>query len=209
MSRHTCRLGPHVCSQTSQQWKKSVGGHAPVGSMPCSSEMTSQNLEPIWLPHWPAWRWTISRMVANMGQTLTVGSGKWRGAPRTVGWSQSCTARHGWDVAFPRPPSVVKEMGSEASEHKRSVQTRGSCSVPGLGHRGFRLHRSLSDGIVPAQNAGACVFHFVPLRCESPKHKNTRHNGRHANASQLANAWARPSQLLFYFLPNDQVPWVP
>ena len=24
---------------------------APVGSTPCSSEMTSQNLAPIWLPH--------------------------------------------------------------------------------------------------------------------------------------------------------------
>ena len=26
---------------------------APVGSMPCSSAMTSQNLAPIWFPHWP------------------------------------------------------------------------------------------------------------------------------------------------------------
>jgi hypothetical protein len=29
--------------------------------MPCSSAMTSQNLAPIWLPHWPPWIWTISR----------------------------------------------------------------------------------------------------------------------------------------------------
>jgi len=34
----------------------------PVGSTPCSSEITSQNLAPIWLPHWPAWMWTISRL---------------------------------------------------------------------------------------------------------------------------------------------------
>ena len=31
--------------------------------MPCSSEMISQNLAPIWLPHWPAWMWTISLMM--------------------------------------------------------------------------------------------------------------------------------------------------
>ena len=30
--------------------------HSPVSSMPCSSHTTSQNLAPIWLPHWPAWR---------------------------------------------------------------------------------------------------------------------------------------------------------
>eukprot|EP00701_Giardia_intestinalis_P003563 XP_001707387.1 Hypothetical protein GL50803_39642 [Giardia lamblia ATCC 50803] len=24
--------------------------------------MTSQNFAPIWLPHWPAWMWTISRI---------------------------------------------------------------------------------------------------------------------------------------------------
>lgn len=24
-----------------------------TGAMPCSSDMTSQNLAPIWLPHWP------------------------------------------------------------------------------------------------------------------------------------------------------------
>lgn len=35
----------------------------PLWSMPCSSHVTSQNLAPIWLPHWPAWRATISRMV--------------------------------------------------------------------------------------------------------------------------------------------------
>jgi len=35
----------------------------PVGSTPCSSEMTSQNLAPIWFPHCPAWTCTISRMV--------------------------------------------------------------------------------------------------------------------------------------------------
>ena len=31
--------------------------------MPCSSEMISQNLAPIWFPHCPAWMWTISLMV--------------------------------------------------------------------------------------------------------------------------------------------------
>ncbi len=31
--------------------------------MPCSSEMTSQNLDPIWLPHCPACTWTISLMA--------------------------------------------------------------------------------------------------------------------------------------------------
>ena len=30
--------------------------------MPCSSESTSQNLAPIWLPHWPPWIATISRL---------------------------------------------------------------------------------------------------------------------------------------------------
>ena len=32
--------------------------------MPCSSETTSQNLAPIWLPHWPPWIATISRMTS-------------------------------------------------------------------------------------------------------------------------------------------------
>uniref|UniRef100_A0A2P2NQV3 Tubulin beta-5 chain n=1 Tax=Rhizophora mucronata TaxID=61149 RepID=A0A2P2NQV3_RHIMU len=27
--------------------------YLPVGSMPCSSQTTSQNLEPIWFPHCP------------------------------------------------------------------------------------------------------------------------------------------------------------
>merc|ERR1719181_2525386 len=40
--------------------------YVPVGSMPCSSLMTSQNLEPIWLPHWPPWTWTISRIVKKL-----------------------------------------------------------------------------------------------------------------------------------------------
>lgn len=55
--------------------------YKPSRSMPCSSETTSQNLAPIWLPHcqmtgvsddrrevcilhtWPVWRWTISRIL--------------------------------------------------------------------------------------------------------------------------------------------------
>lgn len=36
---------------------------SPVGDTPCSSDSVSQNLAPIWLPHCPAWRATISRMV--------------------------------------------------------------------------------------------------------------------------------------------------
>jgi len=40
---------------------------APVGDTPCSSATVSQNLAPIWLPHCPAWMWTISRMVAGEG----------------------------------------------------------------------------------------------------------------------------------------------
>eukprot|EP00958_Prasinococcus_capsulatus_P021141 scaffold2830_cov395-Prasinococcus_capsulatus_cf.AAC.1 len=44
------------------------GGHARLGegqsAYPCSSQMTSQNLAPIWLPHWPPWIWTISLMVS-------------------------------------------------------------------------------------------------------------------------------------------------
>jgi len=36
------------------------GVHRPTRT----SVLTSQNLAPIWLPHWPTWRWTISRMVA-------------------------------------------------------------------------------------------------------------------------------------------------
>jgi hypothetical protein len=28
---------------------------------------TSQNLAPIWLPHWPPWMWTISRIAAGWG----------------------------------------------------------------------------------------------------------------------------------------------
>ena len=30
--------------------------------------LTSQNLAPIWLPHWPAWMWTISRMMSFVQQ---------------------------------------------------------------------------------------------------------------------------------------------
>uniref|UniRef100_A0A2P2L242 Tubulin beta chain n=1 Tax=Rhizophora mucronata TaxID=61149 RepID=A0A2P2L242_RHIMU len=28
--------------------------------MPCSAQTTSQNLAPIWFPHWPPWMWRIS-----------------------------------------------------------------------------------------------------------------------------------------------------
>merc|ERR1719233_66419 len=35
----------------------------PVGSTPCSSLITSQNLAPIWFPHCPAWMWQISRIL--------------------------------------------------------------------------------------------------------------------------------------------------
>ena len=42
-----------------QYLKKLVLLHrVPVGSMPCSSAMTSQNLAPIWFPHWPRKRET-------------------------------------------------------------------------------------------------------------------------------------------------------
>ena len=37
--------------------------NAPVGETPCSSESVSQNLAPIWLPHWPACNATISRIL--------------------------------------------------------------------------------------------------------------------------------------------------
>jgi hypothetical protein len=39
---------------------RAAGGQASEGQ----AVLTSQNLAPIWLPHWPAWRWTISRMLA-------------------------------------------------------------------------------------------------------------------------------------------------
>ena len=28
--------------------------------------MTSQNLAPIWFPHWPAWMWTISLILVTV-----------------------------------------------------------------------------------------------------------------------------------------------
>ena len=34
--------------------------------------MISQNFAPIWLPHWPAWRWTISLMSALVRTVRTV-----------------------------------------------------------------------------------------------------------------------------------------
>merc|ERR1719335_1799049 len=40
------------------------------GSMPCSSEITSQNFAPIWLPHWPPWMCTSSRMSAGRVRSL-------------------------------------------------------------------------------------------------------------------------------------------
>ena len=43
---------------------------SPVGSMPCSSAITSQNLAPIWFPHWPPWTCTSSRM-ASEGSLVT------------------------------------------------------------------------------------------------------------------------------------------
>ena len=49
--------------------RKLIALMLPVGSIPCSSAMTSQNLLPIWLPHCPTWRWTIS---------LILSGGKWR-----------------------------------------------------------------------------------------------------------------------------------
>ena len=33
-------------------WRSESPWYVAVGSMPCSSEMTSQNLAPTWLPHW-------------------------------------------------------------------------------------------------------------------------------------------------------------
>ena len=43
--------------------KKKKLFRSPVGETPCSSERVSQNLAPIWLPHWPACNATISRIV--------------------------------------------------------------------------------------------------------------------------------------------------
>ena len=44
--KDTVKIGKHL--------KNIVVLHkVPVGSMPCSSAMTSQNLAPIWFPHWP------------------------------------------------------------------------------------------------------------------------------------------------------------
>ena len=57
----------------------------PLWSMPCSSHVTSQNLAPIWLPHWPAWRATISRMLKRKKR-------KGSRRPRKEGkvWERSC-----------------------------------------------------------------------------------------------------------------------
>merc|ERR1719397_1636702 len=41
--------------------------YEPVGSTPCSSLITSQNLAPIWFPHCPACTCTISRIVVEVG----------------------------------------------------------------------------------------------------------------------------------------------
>lgn len=41
-------------------WSSESPLYLPVWSMPCSSQMTSQNLAPIWLPHWPPWMCRIS-----------------------------------------------------------------------------------------------------------------------------------------------------
>jgi len=59
---------PAAAAATTTDEKKSMLSPSrvralPLWSMPCSSHVTSQNLAPIWLPHWPAWRATISRMV--------------------------------------------------------------------------------------------------------------------------------------------------
>ena len=49
----------------------------PVGSMPCSSAMTSQNLAPIWFPHWPRKRemWRCTRMPQHARNWLEDASG--------------------------------------------------------------------------------------------------------------------------------------
>ena len=49
---------------------------SPVGSMPCSSAITSQNLAPIWFPHWPPWTCTSSRM-ASEGSLVTKKGTDW------------------------------------------------------------------------------------------------------------------------------------
>ena len=51
--------------------------------------MISQNLAPIWLPHWPAWMWTISLMFA--GCCLSGGSLKTDCCH--AGWLDLVTAR--------------------------------------------------------------------------------------------------------------------
>ena len=51
------------CARAMEMWKGGQG-RARRAPMPCSSETTSQNLAPIWLPHWPPWTATISRMSA-------------------------------------------------------------------------------------------------------------------------------------------------
>ena len=44
-------------------WSSESPLYSPVGSTPCSSDIISQNLAPIWLPHWPHCIWTISRGI--------------------------------------------------------------------------------------------------------------------------------------------------
>jgi hypothetical protein len=62
-------LANHTMDGARQPQQKDGGGRA-AGDQASEGQaaLTSQNLAPIWLPHWPAWRWTISRMLAVGGR---------------------------------------------------------------------------------------------------------------------------------------------
>ena len=67
--QHTSNIRYQVSSCRSESpW------YVPVGSMPCSSAMTSQNLAPIWFPHWPPWTCTSSRMALRKLQVKANGT---------------------------------------------------------------------------------------------------------------------------------------
>src|SRR6056297_3255312 len=68
--------------------------------MPCSSETTSQNLAPIWLPHWPPWMETISRMAylrTREGKRMRCGThGRLMDVSARGGWVGEGRGGEGW-----------------------------------------------------------------------------------------------------------------
>ena len=110
----------------------------PVGSTPCSSEITSQNFAPIWLPHWPAWMWTISRLRRGRGAGIGARAGV---VGREEGLVRRCGAAGGALRAGRGPKGGRGRPGRLAPASGEAPRTCPSARGRGGGRRGLGAGR--------------------------------------------------------------------